>query len=135
MGTAPDNDDYDSGDDCAICLDVLFDGVTPKYVEADVFGVVKCPMAFGDPPAGTFLLTQTAPCSWMYLFDGKYSLSWDLRPHDSTFIITFPGFFWFLSIVLEPCFDAFVNQNVCGVGPTFGENGYVTLWWGPTIGP
>lgn len=134
MGTDPETSDYDPGNDCTVCVDVLFDGVTPKYVEADVVGIVKCIGVPDDPPSGTFLLTQAVlACLWQYTENGLF-INWELRAGSSILTVGVPGFRWFHATVFEICWDAFVNQNVCGAGPVIGEDGYVTLWWGPTIG-
>jgi len=135
MGTDPSTDDYSEGDECALCVDLLFDGLTPKYVEAFITGIDKCPISPWEPPTGTALLTQIQPCVWTGLI-GVSQIQWVLQPGQSILKI-FPNVFWsfFNSIVADDCIDAFVNQNVCGVGGSYGENGYVLLYWGPTIGP
>lgn len=135
MGTDPETDDYEEGAECALCVDALFDGVTPKYVEVDVSGITKCPIAPNDPPNGTFLLTQTAACRWQFLTDDFVAFIWELNAGNSIFSILRLGFIWFTATVADDCIDAFANQNVCGVGPVYGENGYALCYWGPTIGP
>lgn len=135
MGLDPEYPDYEEGDECPLCVDLLFDGLTPKYVEADVSGIVACPLIPMSPPVGTFLLTQTYdPCKWEYMTP-EFVITWGLEPDRSYLTIWVAGGKWFYSEVLDQCFDAFVNELDCSVGLTLGENGYVTLWWGPTIGP
>jgi len=135
MGLRPDYPDYEPGIDCFVCNDLLFNGVTPKYVEADISGISKCLPELPDPPNGTFLLTQQAnPCVWLLTAAGM-SYVWELRIDRSLFYVIIAGGQWFNSEVMHTCFDAFVNQNVCGVGAVYGENGYGLCYWGPTIGP
>lgn len=135
MGLDPEHPDYEPGVQCVLCKDLLFDGVTPKYVEADISGIERCPIAIGPTPDGTFLLTQSAACRWQYLSPDDIAFIWELNPGTSIFSILRLGFIWFRSNVPDNCIDAFVNQNVCGVGPVYGENGYALCYWGPTIGP
>lgn len=135
MGLDPEFDEYEEGDECPSCVDILFDGVTPKYVEADISGIIKCPMVIPDPPNGTVLLTQTVPCTWKTVV-GINFYEWILGPASSMFTIySAPTFVWFVHIRALLCCDAFVNSNVCGVGGAMGDSGYATIWWGPTIGP
>lgn len=135
MGLDPEYPVYEPGDECALCVDLLFDGLTPKYVEVDVSGITKCPIAPVDPPNGVFLLTQTAPCRWQLLTDDFVAFIWELNNNQSIFSILRLGMIWFKANVAFDCFDAFVNENVCGVGPVWGEDGYALCYWGPTIGP
>lgn len=135
MGTNPETPNYEPGNKCVYCWEILFNDITPKYVEADISGIEKCIPAFPDPPNGTFLLEQQVnACQWRYAV-GPIIMTWELRVDESRFIILAAGAIWFNSIVGDTCIDAFVNQNVCGVGPTLGENGYALCYWGPTIGP
>lgn len=135
MGLDPKHPDYEPGNQCNVCKDILFAGVTPKYVEADVSGINPCPGIEDPAPNGTFLLTQGVnPCFWQYTTNGLF-INWELRIDRSILSIGVLGLWWFRAIVEDTCFDAFVNVNVCGEGPVIGENGYVLLYWGPTIGP
>lgn len=136
MGIDPENPDYEPGDECTRCVNVLFNGLTPKYVEADISLIVKCPFAIGDPPNGTVLLTQNpmSSCQWIAGAHPNF-ITWTLLAGHSIFSAGTIPFFWFFADVAFECIDAFVNTLVCGVGPTYGESGYAACWWGPTIGP
>jgi len=135
MGTDPDNDDYDDGLECAVCVDILFDGKTPKYVEVDMSGVLKCPVSIGEPPNGTTLLTQTEVCKWVGM-TGTDTFEWHLNPDDSVLICYAAHWvFWFKAQPVIVCCDAFVNENDCEDEDDWGVGGYATVWWGPTIGP
>ncbi len=135
MGIDPENPDYEPGDECPRCVDVLFDGVTPKYVEADIVDIEDCPASgILVPPNGTYLLTQFAPCEWRYFVDNLL-IGWKLEIGQSRLFIGFNPGEWFFALVAHECIDAFANELNCGPGNVFGEKGYVTLWWGPTIGP
>ena len=135
MGTDPETDDYEEGVECPLCVDLLFGGVTPKYVEADITGIVKCPGTPIEPPNGTFLLTQTVlPCVWEYV-DVPLVIRWRLLADRSIFDVRWFEAFWFFNRIDEICFDAFVNENVCDGVQIAGQDGYALIWWGPTIGP
>lgn len=135
MGIDPENTDYEPGDACPECVDSLFGGITPKYVEIDVSGLRRCPIAHVDPPDGTFLLTQNQPCQWVFA-DGFRGYAWRLLNDRSILRLDWVGFFnFFYSEVMHTCIDAFANQTLCGLPNDYADSGYVTCWWGPTIGP
>ncbi len=135
MGTDPETPAYEEGVKCVVCWELLFDDITPKYIEVDFSGVEACPGAPLDVINGTFLLTQSVDeCLWSLVW-GVYFIDFRLRPGESRLRAGSPGLVCFQSIVADDCIDAFVNQNVCGVGPVYGENGYGLCYWGPTIGP
>ncbi|MBA7697096.1 hypothetical protein ES703_105754 [subsurface metagenome] len=135
MGLDPKYPDYEAGDECPVCVDILFGGKTPKYVEVDVSGVVLCPGAPDVKINGTFLMIQQTPCTWAVTLGG-ITWTWSLNVGQSIFaIISGPAFF-FSSHVADDCYDAFVNQNgPCNWPLIAAQNGYATCWWGPTIGP
>ncbi|MBA7699059.1 hypothetical protein ES703_107744 [subsurface metagenome] len=134
MGLDPEHPNYEPGIECPLCVDLLFNGLTPKYVEADIFGIDQCPAMDPVPGDSTVLLTQDIACRWIH--DGPpWSFVWELTPGQSLFTVTWAMQFAFQRIVADNCIDAFVNANDhCGF-PVAGINGYVTCWWGPTIGP
>lgn len=137
MGLPPDDDSYPPGDECLVCVDELFGGVTPKYVNAIVHDLEKClpfPVWAEEPPDGVILLTQTTPCAWQFISPTFMSFAWSLEANRSNFAIIRLGFKYFESHVADKCYDAFPNELVCGEGPHLTEGGYVTCWWGPGIG-
>lgn len=135
MGTKPPTPTFEPGVACAQCEATMFGGVTPKYVEANVQGIVKCPGVMIDPPAGVFLLTQqAAPCFWLYLIPGFF-IEYRLQAGTATILIWEAGFWWFSAGPGAPCLSSFVNNQVCGTPPWIGESGTVEIFWGPTIGP
>lgn len=134
MGLDPEHPIYEPGDDCTLCSGLLFAGITPKYVEIDVFGITACPIAFDPAPNGTWGLAQAeGPCVWR-LTSGVYSFMWKLDANRSQLSIWQGMWPWFIADVVDECFDAFINSLVGCVGPIYGIGGYVTCWWGPTIG-
>lgn len=135
MGTDPVTPTYDPGADCNTCKDIIFDGVTPLYVEAHVDGIAACPGIPFALPNGVFLLTQTVPCTWIFNDGAGTAWQWILNPADSRFLITFVGFFWFVHIIAGVCNFTFTNTNVCGVALAIGLGGTVEVFWGPTIDP
>lgn len=135
MGLDPEHPDYEPGVPCPVCEDILFDGVTPKYVECVLSGIERCPGSPDEDVNGTYLLEQQPdPCLWWY-FSAPISIRWRLGGAASRLEVWRGVESWFDSTVLDVCFDAFVNGNVCGVWPAIGHEGYAVLWWGPTIGP
>lgn len=138
MGLDPNDDTFEAGDECTVCVDELFGGVTPKTVLAIVQDIVMCP---GVPPLdpmpnGSFNLTQLAnPCHWGCVGPGGYSYTWTLHADRSDFAIETAHTIMFFSRVMEICFDAFSNQADCAGLLTITHEGYVTVWWGPDIPP
>lgn len=132
MGSDPSKGDYETGRDCGCWAH----DKTPLWVCAAAWGLKKCPGAFFDPPNYTVWMEQTDfdSCRWMAMWDGN-SWDWRLEAHQSTFVITWPGFFFFKSIVPHLCIETFYNQNVCGAGPVFADQGKVMVWYGPTQAP
>lgn len=135
MGLDPNDDSYESGTDCVHCHETLFNNNTPKYVLAEISGIVKCPVSIGEPPNGTFTLVQSlvAPCEWSVNIEGLI-LYWIVSSTFSKFNIHDGLTLWFNADVDFPCIDAFVNQNVCSPVASRGEKGYAVCWWGPQIG-
>ena len=135
MGTDPENPNYPPGVDCLICQATLFDGVTPKYVEAHFEGIVDCPAA---PPRfrnGVFLLTQTGvTCQWVYL-ENPWAIEWRLTGSGSLLRISITSVIWFLDDTIVTCQTVFTNSTICGIGFNVGTGGTGKIFWGPTIGP
>lgn len=134
MGLSPKFDDYPGGASCALCEDDIFNGKTPFFVEAWVFGIIQCPGPPADPPNGVFLLPQVDPCRWT-LVSPPLIFDWFLAADRSVFqIASVPDRFWFFSQIFETCIDTFDNQHECGPPIILGDGGWVTIFWGPGIG-
>lgn len=135
MGTSPPNPTYEAGDECTHCHSVIFNDVTPKYVEIVVSDIDVCPLAIGPAPDGTFLLTQREiPCIWS-LNLGRFTYSWRLTATNSVLTINEGLQIWFAAETFTACIDTFVNDTFCANPQDDGVNGTVTVHWGPTIGP
>lgn len=135
MGIDPENTDYEEGDECPLCVDVLFDGVTPKYVEAHVEGVEVCPGGPAFDPNGVWLLEQIAACQWLG-GAGGFGFIWILNAGASSFTIVSGPVFLFAGTDANDCVDEFSNNIVaCNIPFEAGKNGTVKMFWGPTIGP
>lgn len=133
MGIDPINPGYPPGDDCVNCQDIIFNGITPLYVEAYVSGISACPAAGPlQPPSGVFVLTQIAPCSWLF-FDGVIAYQWTLTDVDSNFVIAAHPILWFSHTDPTECVSTFTNQLACGPANHFGTGGAVEVFWGPTL--
>ncbi len=135
MGTDPGQDVYPDGCRCEECEDSLFDGVTPKYIEIDVVDVEACPGVIVEPPNGTFLLTQQMDCCVWAFDNGTFVFTWRLTATKSFMTIAKGMQIWFAAEINDTCIDAFVNTTNCALPQDDGHNGYITCWWGPTIGP
>jgi len=135
MGLDPSHPDYEPGEPCPDCVDYLFDGVTPKYVEVDLSGITACPGIGWDLPNGTYLMTQLMNPCWWYFGNVDIQIWWKISGVSGYFEAWHGVRSWFHALPLIPCCDAFVNDNVCGVWPACGKDGYAVVWWGPMIGP
>lgn len=135
MGIDPENPDYEPGIDCPTCKSVIFDEITPKYVEANVVGIVLCPGFVVPTPNGVILLTQTGPCQWVGGFNG-WAYLYSLTFINSTFAISAGPSICFTHTIAVICQSAFTNQNAaCALPFSVGLGGTANVFWGPTIGP
>lgn len=133
MGLDPDDDTYDAGDECTRCVDVLFDGVTPEFVMATIFGIIRCPLSPDPPPNGSYLLTQTGPCSWEAAYLG-YTIGWYLMAAESWFVAGAPNNWFFQSTPQVICRDYFKSKiTACVFNQTIGKFGEAHVFWGPGI--
>ncbi len=135
MGLDPTFPDYAGGAACHLCEDVIFDGKTPFYVEAWIFSIIGCPGVPPFPNDTVILLEQVDPCLWIAINLG-WTLEWRLQVGSSTFFIHVGPTFVFSGQSNDNCVDTFDNFFV-GCSPPFvlGHHGWVTLFWGPGIGP
>ncbi len=135
MGLDPEFPNYEAGVDCAVCKSVIFNEVTPKYIEANVQGVLPCP----TPPLvftnGVYQLPQTAPCLWNLILPGLINVAYQLNIGSSTFSVTAPPFIFFVEQIFVNCQTSFTNTAVCGVGGAIASGGTAEVFWGPTIDP
>lgn len=133
MGLDPDDDDYDEGVECATCVDVSFDGVTPLYVWVHVSGVENCGV-LNFAYNGSFKLEQTAnPCIWSGAFTRngqRGSIEYKAAPTSSVFMSWIdPWVTIFHGVDVDPCIDEFDNILVCA--PAVCHNGRAIVTWGP----
>ncbi len=135
MGTKPDTPAYEPGDDCDACKSVIFNEITPKYVEAHVEDITVCPGFVAPTPNGVFLLTQTVPCQWVGFFNG-WAYRFQLSVFNTSFAILAGPSIVFTSTILIICQTSFTNQNgPCNLPFSVGTGGTVDVFWGPTIDP
>lgn len=134
MGTPPPSEIWEEGAACATCVDVIFDGSTPKYVEAHVKDVIICPGVPPPGPDGVLVLPQLAACTWG-VAKGAWTYRYQLFAGTSLFsIMAGPGIAFFHQPIAI-CQTSFTNQQlVCA--PPFGiaKLGTCEIYWGPTIG-
>ena len=135
VGTFPETPAYPEGAECAVCVSALFGGVTPKYVEAHVDGVIDCPGGPVFDPNGVVLLTQNAACGWLG-GKGGFAYNWILLVGQSIFRIESGLQTFFTAAPLIECVTEFTNlHTACTGGVVLGKDGTVEIFWGPTIGP
>jgi len=135
MGLDPTDPDYEAGVICALCVDVIFNGVTPKYVWANISGVLDCATSLLSAVNGTYKLTQdpVAKCYFLGSYDPfQYILNLGPFGYFEVREILNPGNFWFQEKFKPDCSTSFANQLVCG-SPPFGFTfqGVCTITWGP----
>ncbi|MBA7673968.1 hypothetical protein ES703_82175 [subsurface metagenome] len=135
MGLKPTFPDYYPGAPCPDCRDVIFDGVTPMFVEAWVFGIALCLGAPPFDPNRVWLLEQTAPCQWLG-GEAGFGFSLIYTPTNSIFTISSGPVVLFSDNIALTCQTLFNNLNlICNFPNPAGINGWVTIFWGPGIGP
>ncbi len=140
--------DYEPGDECIQCFgesNVPIFGagnlITPKYVQANAYGIIACPGNWEDANH-SWLLTQWAPCTWRFI-DDAWSVGYnawisDMGLEYASFWIAskIDGHTYFESNT-DICASVFANDyNIgdCG-GLVGGHSGSVVVTWGPGIGP
>lgn len=136
MGEDPNDNDYEAGDDCNACKNIIFDGITPEFVWMQVDGIAKCPGFPVDMPNGLFLLQQSAaPCVW-FLSQGGWNFIWSIGAGSAANITLAapPNPSAFNGFSDPDCDTNFANDNaICG--PTVaGTGGNVRIYWGPSVG-
>lgn len=143
MGTPsdPDEPEYEPGNECAVCVEELFDGKTPEFVRAKFEGLVPYPGEDPPPEMPEFILEQDAVdhCKWIADFwdnGNLWVVSWHINDPDPewnsrlTLAITGVPLFWGKSD--DTCVAGFENEYNGEVGFwTKGGTGCVT--WGPEI--
>lgn len=136
MGLDPNDDSYEPGNACGRCHNVIFDGVTPKYIQAVITGIVKCPLAPTEAPNGTYVLEQQADsCLWIFTNPIKgYICQLQFHAGGTGFGFHEVHGHWFNASPVNQCDDLFVNENVCGPGHIWGVSGTAKVFWGPGIG-
>ncbi|MBA7580470.1 hypothetical protein ES708_22362 [subsurface metagenome] len=138
MGLDPTDPVFEPGAQCGNCKDVIFGGITPKYIELRMHDVVQCagPTA---PPNGVILMTQQggSPC----IYNGNIGVSFFTiifkAATTEVFVLIIIGavfYYWFRNLNALVCSDLVANTNVCPGAQIIGEGGHVHLYWGPTIG-
>lgn len=135
MGLDPTDQDYEDGNNCANCADVIFDGETPKFVWASVIGLVSCLGNPDPPPNGVYQLEQLPgfPCRWAATF-GIMEVFWRASPGSAAYMSEQapPWRFFFSATNGANCIDKLDNESFCGdmIGSVC-EEGKIIITWGP----
>lgn len=134
MGLPVIDNGYDLGDPCILC----WDRMTPLRILAIIGGVRLCPL-MEDSPNGFYVLTQTAPCTWVGgndKFDVFYNATIFMPFHGSALTVNDILFRkYFTSFANSLCAMSFTNNNIeidCNVNVK-GYGGYGVLLFGPGI--
>lgn len=133
MGLDPDDNDFEHGDHCAGCEGILYGDETPKYAWAHISDISRCPDALGVTPAGSYKMTQIAPCIWQVWYSPGDFLVWDIFPASRFVAQHGPsgGAHFFSLDPFNPCLDSFGNQNEECAPLIYGMDGSVIVTWGP----
>lgn len=135
MGLDPEHSDYEPGIPCPICNDVIFGGVTPKYVHIEFSGIEKCPGTERAAYNRGFVLTQTDnPCVWEWT-ECAIMVQWQLEMARSRCQLWNIDHFEFVGDVFTQCVDHFNNLMNCDDPMTFHHGGTAVITWGTNIGP
>jgi len=122
------------GDPCGPCDGVLWPvGVTPRFIEVDLWDLVKCPLCPFDPPNGKFWLEQKAADATMWKYeDSAYLITVDLDAVNTyvhaTSLTDPPGWQFFVN-TRAGCQYAFVNEYVACGGDKGSINGEAHVYW------
>ncbi len=138
MGLDPDDSDYEAGVICPDCVNEIFGGQTPKFITANVSGVVACPGWTRIIPNGSFLCEQTpgTPCEWvgqvgalLIIFNVRFAGGATVTATDG------PAKVVFLEFSMGACRTIYPSNLRCD-GPMPSEScagGIMQLSWGPDI--
>lgn len=134
MGLPPIDNGYDLGDPCVLC----WDNMTPLRMLAIIGGVRLCPL-MEDSPNDFYILTQTAPCTWVGgndKFDCVYNATVGMPLPGAVLTVNDVLFRkYFIGFVDSLCAMSFTNgytEIQCGADVK-GFDGYGLLLFGPGI--
>ena len=134
MGLDPGFPIYDAGTNCTFCEDVLFGGVTPKYIQAFFSDVVSCPGFVIGPPDGAFLMTQQIPCRWIHT-GVTYLITLEFTATNSVFSCRSGSLVFYQANMVALCDETLGNILTCGPPLVQSSGGAVVFNWGPDIHP
>lgn len=130
----PHDDEYQEGDECPECNNVIFHGRTPKHMKALFSGIVSCGEA---PPTGIILpcwlfQDDIVPCVWQGWsrddrFFADYACNLDNR--FSTLSLFGPGGDLFFGWIESLCVTSFSNSFLCSENDDY-EGGSGSVRWG-----
>jgi len=114
------------GADYSLCDTILWPpGSTPQFITVFFEGIIACPSAPVDPPAGNYMLSQdpAMPGMWRYL-DVDIEILYFLEPWESDlrcWKTGEPGQLYFMHNTAVSCRTEFTNQFAnCWAGPNLG---------------
>ena len=136
MGIDPALLVYPPGTSCLECNDVLFDGITPKYLLAVVAGIrsIATGLLFGSDVNAQFMLTQTSGCTWRSaLFPNQLSFFLGIGQSEAILLDTDTYDIYFWQQLLFPCRDNLTNRLPAGFPGEVGSGGTIEFIWGPGV--
>jgi len=135
MGIPVSTELYTEAEWPGLCEIDLFDGRTPKYIEAHLAGIILCPIATTPDPNGTYILTNFAAGRYRSDNPNLYLEVWFQDPQTFYNAFGFPGAQDFFRANAARCTDHADNERVdCSPG-NWGYSGTIDLFWGPGISP
>lgn len=135
MGLDPEHSDYEPGVPCPVCNDVIFGGITPKYVHIQFSGIMKCPGTERAALNRGFVLTQTDnPCVWEW-HECRIDVRWSLDVALTECQLWNTDHFEFEGRVFSQCRNELNNIMFCGAPLSFYYGGKAVVTWGTDIGP
>lgn len=127
----PQEPDY--GDDCVHCW---LAGFTPRVLGIVFSGIERGALwlpAYGQPPNGSFLMTQDLikPCEWLADLAPDWYAAYNTTDVNSATVFRRTFFvFPFFSLNNPPCTEFFLNDAAVPAGNTFygGQCQVIPLW-------
>lgn len=130
----PFDDEYEEGDECTACHNVIFNGRTPRIMKALFSEIKPCGEAppTGDIPPVYLIQDSEVPCNWagwdkIGNWFADYHCNWDNR--FSFLQLWGPGGDTFFGWIEELCQTSFSNTFLCSESDNY-EDGSGCVRWG-----
>ena len=114
------------GFDCLTCYAA---GQAPKYLWANISGIVICWPGIADShgvPNGCFKMTNKSGCIWRYQ-DDYWTVAYQSAAAWSSMKAQHLSQYFFYKLIMAPCSKFFINGLVCG-HPNYGHLGECNIY-------